>query len=52
MTRTTTAFFALLAAAFCGCWAVLEAGTTAYETRCIQSGQRTVTECKLLARGR
>jgi hypothetical protein len=52
MTRTTTAFCALLAAAFCGCLVVLEAGTTAYETHCIQSGQRTVTECKLLARGR
>jgi len=52
MTRTTLALGSLVFAFFFCCFAALEAGTVSYETRCIQSGQRTVTECKLLARGR
>ena len=54
MTVTTrqAQIFGALVAVFCVSSALmLEAGTAQYEMRCTQAG-RTVTECKLLARGR
>ena len=54
MTITTrqAQIFGALVAVFCVSSALmLEAGTAQYEMRCTQAG-RTVTECKLLARGR